>query len=72
MFVGFITAAQPMTSVMEVKEPFCPVFDKQKWKRTSVLIWECWEDGLGQFFGSRFDQLMWRRAYLDSDLQLFG
>ena len=34
---------------------------------------DCWkDDGLGQFFGSNFDQLMWRRAYLGSDIQLLG
>ena len=33
-----------------------------------VLICNCWEGGLGQFFGSTFDQPVWRVAFLGSDL----
>ena len=51
-------------------------FDQQVCKKDLGSVCNCWEDGLGQFyfffFGSHFDQLMWRRAYLGSDLQLLG
>ena len=64
MLAGFITAAQPITSVTEMEEHFCPGFDQQKWRRIWALICDCCKDEFNQFFGSRFDQLMWSIAYV--------